>query len=66
VYLIFFAWDVVGICVVYYFAVETKQLSLEEIDEVFAGPNPKKRSFALAKAARERAKLERSAGRTVA
>lgn len=65
VYFIFFAWDVVGFAVIWYFAVETKRLSLEEMDEVFTAKNPKKRSFELARAARERAKQEKEAGRTL-
>lgn len=59
-YLIFMCWDIVGIAVIYVFAVETKQLSLEELDEVFEAKHPKQKSFALAKAARERAKEERA------
>jgi len=62
-YFIFFAWDVLGFAVIWYFAVETKRLSLEEMDEVFTAKNPKKRSFELARAARERAKVEKEAGR---
>jgi len=54
-YFIFFAWDVVGVIVIYLFVVETKQLSLEEINEVFDSRNPKARSFELAKDARSRA-----------
>lgn len=58
-YLIFMVWDIVGVCVIYLFAVETKQLSLEELDEVFVAKHPKQTSFDLAKAARDRAKEER-------
>ncbi|ORY30407.1 general substrate transporter [Naematelia encephala] len=58
-YLIFFAWDIVGIIVVWLFVVETKQLSLEDMDEIFDSKNPKRTSFELARAARERAKHER-------
>ncbi|CAK9785883.1 hypothetical protein CC85DRAFT_287479 [Cutaneotrichosporon oleaginosum] len=47
------AWDVVGVIVIYTFTVETKQLSLEELDEVFSAKNPKQASFELARAARE-------------
>lgn len=52
-------WDIVGVIVVYFFVVETKQLSLEEISEIFESPNPKERSFELARQARLRAKRER-------
>lgn len=44
---------------IYIFVVETKQLSLEELDEVFESPNPKKASFALARQARQAAKERR-------
>jgi hypothetical protein len=52
-YLIFMCWDVVGIIVIYLFVVETKRLSLEDMDSVFEAKNPKKRSFELARAAKE-------------
>lgn len=58
-YLIFGCWDIVSILVVYFFAVETKQLSLEDIDEVFASRTPKKTSLDLKKAASARARIER-------
>lgn len=35
------------------------QLSLEQVDEIFEAPNPKKRSFELFKEAKERAKFEK-------
>jgi hypothetical protein len=38
---------------------QTKQLSLEETSEIFNAPNPKKRSFELAAAARARVKREK-------
>ncbi len=38
---------------------QTKQLSLEDMDEIFASRNPKQTSFELARQARARAKLER-------
>ncbi|RSH89841.1 hypothetical protein EHS25_001827 [Saitozyma podzolica] len=60
-YLIFMVWDVVGVITIYWLVVETKQLSLEDVDEVFMAPNPKKRSFELAKLARERAKRDQEA-----
>jgi hypothetical protein len=58
-YLIFFAWDIVGIVTIWIFVVETKQLSLEDMDEIFIAKNPKKRSFELARDAKERAKRDR-------
>jgi hypothetical protein len=84
----FGAWNLIGIAVIYTFAVEvslllpaslypicapphhftrpitpanlqTKQLSLEEMSEVFDAPRPKLRSFELAAVARERVKKEK-------
>ena len=48
------AWDIVGVVVIYLMVVETKRLSLEDMDEIFDAPSPKKRSFELARDARER------------
>ncbi|WRT66050.1 uncharacterized protein IL334_003002 [Kwoniella shivajii] len=62
-YIIFCGWDVVGLVVIYLFAVETKRLTLEDLDHIFESKNPKKASFALAKAAKERAKKEKEAQR---
>ncbi|KAI9633105.1 general substrate transporter [Dioszegia hungarica] len=59
VYFMFGAWNLIGIAVIYTFAVETKQLSLEEMSEVFDAPRPKLRSFELAAVARERVKKEK-------
>ena len=64
-YYIFAAWDIIGIAVIWLFAVETKQLSLEEMDEVFKARRPKLRSFELAQSARERVKKEKEAGRSL-
>lgn len=55
-YLIFMCWDVVGVATIYTFVVETKQLALEDMEEIFDSSNPKQRSFALARDARERAR----------
>jgi len=63
VYLIFFAWDLVGLAIIYVWVVETKQLSLEDMDSVFDAPNPKKRSFELFAEAKERAKFEKEQDR---
>ena len=59
-YLIFMAWDVVGIIVIYFFIVETKQLSLEELDDVFDAPNPRKKSAALYQQVKARSKAEKA------
>ena len=56
--LMFMAMDIVGFCVIYAFAVETKRLSLEDLDEVFASSNPKKTSLALVKQAKRQAREE--------
>jgi len=58
-YLIFMAWDVVSVVLIYLYAVETRQLSLEDIDEVFASTNPKKTSLALVRDAKIMAAKER-------
>jgi len=58
-YLIFMAWDLVGIVVIYLYVVETKMLSLEDLDEVFPSKNPKQMSFDLARDARITAKEEK-------
>ncbi|PFH53982.1 hypothetical protein AMATHDRAFT_72998 [Amanita thiersii Skay4041] len=41
VYAIFFVWDVFEVVVIYMFVVETKGLTLEEIDEVFEQEKPR-------------------------
>lgn len=53
------AWDVVGIVTIWYFIVETKQLSLEELDDVFEASRPKKKAAALFKQAKARTKAEK-------
>ncbi|WWC88262.1 uncharacterized protein L201_003169 [Kwoniella dendrophila CBS 6074] len=60
-YIIFCAWDVVGVIVIFLFAVETKRFSLEDLDHIFESQNPKKTSLQLAKAANERVKREKEA-----
>ncbi|KIJ54593.1 hypothetical protein M422DRAFT_24530 [Sphaerobolus stellatus SS14] len=49
VYLIFLCWDAFEFAVVYFSMVETKGLSLEQIDEVFEQHNPRKYSIELKK-----------------
>ena len=44
-YLVFVAWDVVEIVVIYFFFPETKERTLEELAEVFEAPNPVKKSL---------------------
>ena len=47
VYLIFLFWDALEVVVIYIFLVETKGLTLEEINDVFDRPNPRKYSQQL-------------------
>ncbi|KAI0320169.1 general substrate transporter [Amylostereum chailletii] len=44
VYLIFIVWDAIECIVMYFVLVETRGLTLEEIEEVFRQPNPSKYS----------------------
>ncbi|KDQ11493.1 hypothetical protein BOTBODRAFT_147205 [Botryobasidium botryosum FD-172 SS1] len=46
VYIIFLVWDSFEFLVIYFFAVETKGLTLEEMDDVFAHEKPKAYSIA--------------------
>ncbi|KAJ7670227.1 general substrate transporter [Mycena rosella] len=44
IYLVYMCWDAFEWVVIYFFVVETKGLTLEEITEVFEQPNPRKYS----------------------
>ncbi|KAF9057903.1 general substrate transporter [Panaeolus papilionaceus] len=43
-YIVYVAWDLFECVVIYFCAVETKGRTLEELDEIFAAPNPVKES----------------------
>ncbi|KAH6912938.1 general substrate transporter [Coprinopsis sp. MPI-PUGE-AT-0042] len=49
VYLIFLFWDVFELAMIYFFVVETKQFTLEEVGEIFDHTNPRKYSEELMK-----------------
>ncbi|KAF8955286.1 general substrate transporter [Flammula alnicola] len=53
VYLIFLIWDIFEVIVIYFFVVETKGLTLEEINEVFEKEKPRQYSEQLHKETRE-------------
>jgi hypothetical protein len=53
------AWDLVGIATIWYFVVETKKISLEELDDIFEASNPRKKASALFKQAKRRAAAEK-------
>ena len=54
----FIGFNVFFFIVIWIWFVETKQLSLEDLDEVFASPNPKKTSLALVRDAKIMARHE--------
>jgi len=45
-YVFFDFWDLLEFSIIYFFFVETKCRTLEELDEVFEAPNPRKASTA--------------------
>ncbi|KAJ3044330.1 hypothetical protein HDV00_002650 [Rhizophlyctis rosea] len=48
-YLIFVGWDLIEAAVLYFCMVETKGLTLEELDQVFSDHNPRKTSLRIKK-----------------
>jgi hypothetical protein len=44
-YILFIVWDVVELIVIYFFWPETKDRTLEELNELFQAPNPVKKSL---------------------
>lgn len=53
-YVFFVFWDLFEFAVIYFFFVETKGRTLEELDEVFEAPNPRKASTAKVRVRRAR------------
>lgn len=45
-YVVYVLWDLVEFVIIYFFFVETRYKSLEEMDEIFAAKNPRKASVA--------------------
>lgn len=50
-YLVFIFWDLIEFAIVYFFFVETKNRTLEELNEIFDAPNPVKKSLEKASTA---------------
>ncbi|MCJ1392892.1 hypothetical protein MMC18_005764 [Xylographa bjoerkii] len=48
-YFVFIGWTLIESAVVFFFLVETKGRTLEELDEIFNAPNPRKASLAVKK-----------------
>ncbi|KAJ6118998.1 hypothetical protein N7471_013618 [Penicillium samsonianum] len=44
-YAVFIAWDLIEMVVIYFWFPETKERTLEELEEVFSAPNPVKKSL---------------------
>ncbi|TQS32843.1 hypothetical protein Golomagni_06830, partial [Golovinomyces magnicellulatus] len=44
-YIVFIVWDLIEAAIIYLFFVETKNRTLEEINEIFEAPNPRDRSL---------------------
>ena len=61
--MIFSFINLVGLIVIYLYAVETKQLSLEDLEFVFNSNNPKKASLELQRTVKARAKEAQESAR---
>ncbi|QPG76554.1 hypothetical protein FOA43_003944 [Brettanomyces nanus] len=48
-YVFYVFWDLIELVIIYFYFVETKQLTLEEIEALFKDPKPVKRSIEVAK-----------------
>ncbi|KZP00107.1 general substrate transporter [Calocera viscosa TUFC12733] len=64
IYIFFACFNALGFVVIWLYAVETKQLTLEEMDGVFESSNPRKTAALASKEAKKRVAAERS-GQTV-
>ena len=53
---IFFASNFIGLIMIYFFIVETKKLSLEDMDSIFEAPYLRNRSFELVREAKKASK----------
>lgn len=53
VYIIFMAWDLFEVVIIYFFVVETKGFTLEEIGEIFNQPKPRQYSDQLLEKVKE-------------
>ena len=60
-YIMFLGFNIIIFIVFWIWAVETKQLSLEDLDEVFESKDPKKTSLALVRQAKMMAREELAA-----
>lgn len=58
VYIIFTVWDAFEVVIIYFFVVETKGFTLEEIGEIFSQPNPRQYSDWLLKDVRSKRSTE--------
>jgi hypothetical protein len=57
-YVFFVFWDLLEFAIIYLFFVETKGRTLEELQEVFEAPNPRKASTAKTRIRRARVQDE--------
>lgn len=49
-YFIFGAWDVLGVALIYFLMAETKGVSLEQMEDIFAAPYPRRKAAEIVKA----------------
>jgi hypothetical protein len=56
VYFMFGAWDVLGFTLIYFFMAETKGVSLEQMEDIFSAPYPKRKAAEIIRAHEEKRK----------